>query len=201
MHSVLEQKVLLGCYTVEEKRVERHAIFLCQLRIDRVELGGIVLAHVGRGHHAGKNDRNAALLQARQHLIEVLFGNVGFDTAQRVIRSQFKDDQIGAIGDGPIDARKPARGRVARHARILDRNLDTLVVECLFKLLRKGGIGRQQIARHEAVAETDNSHLRQLLGRQCVFEAGRIFLRLRRSDGTCRHKRRHHRKNREPCRN
>lgn len=138
---------------IEKERIERHAMFLCEARIDRVKRLGIGFAIVARRQHAREQDRNVARLQPRDDLIERILGDLGIKPAQGVIRAKLDNHAIRAIGDGPIEALEASGGGIPRDTGILDRDIETLRAQRLFENTRESIRPRQQVACRQAVSE------------------------------------------------
>ena len=128
-------------------------MLLGQIGEDGVETGGVIGAQIGRRQHAGQQDGAAPLLQAGEDGIKAGLGGGGVEAAQRIIGAQLDDDNIGIVGQHPIEPGEAAGHGVAGDAAIDDRGVDAGPLQRPAELGREPIVGRQSIAGGQAIAE------------------------------------------------
>ena len=88
--------------------------------------------------------------------IERLARAGGIEAAQHIVGAEFEDDAIGAVGKRPIESRKAVFRRIAGDAGIDDADIIARLAQRLFQYGGEGGVGGQEVARRQAVAEGDD---------------------------------------------
>ncbi len=92
----------------------------------------------------------------------------GIEAAQHVVGAEFEDDAVGAVGERPIEPRKAVFCRIAGDAGIDDADVIARLAQRFFQYGGEGGVGRQKVARRQAVAESDDlERLGERLGGRC----------------------------------
>ena len=81
----------------------------------------------------------------------------GVDAAQRIIGAELQDDEIGLVGERPIEPRQAACRGVSRDPAIDDTHLDPSPAQRSFEPDREGLLGRQPVARAQTVAKIKNN--------------------------------------------
>src|SRR5215471_11249313 len=118
MDAVLLHEAGVERHAVEEEGVKQGAVTLREIRIDRVKLIDIVLAHIAWRFHAGDEHRQAFRFHALDNL-----GERGFDLCRRkalegVVAAKLYDYRARIWGERLVKPVKSSRNRVAGHAGI-----------------------------------------------------------------------------------
>ena len=149
---------------VEEERIERHAEFLRQFGVDRVEAALVVVAVVRRGAHAGEQGR------------QMRVARLGEDLRQRRLRSPPgraprsmslapSSTMIASASCGTLQSKRarPSAAVSPETPALTDLDVPTLGFQRLRQHVGKRLSRRQAVAGGEAVAER---HQLQRLGRR-----------------------------------
>ena len=105
-------------HAVEEERIEQHAVFGGELRIDRIEGA----AHSRRPRLGGARmpASSTAICRCAQPLqdpVERRARHLRIDPAQHVVGAELEDHGIGAVRHRPVEPREPAASRYRRRRR------------------------------------------------------------------------------------
>src|SRR5438477_13040520 len=90
-------------HTLEKKRIERQMVEMCKLGKDLVERALVLLSPIWRGKHAEQQHLCAGSLNLTDHLIEIVAHGRRLDAAQRVVGAEREDDEVGLVGERPVE--------------------------------------------------------------------------------------------------
>jgi hypothetical protein len=144
--------------TLEKKRIKRHATVPREIRINLIERDAVFFTPIRRRPHAGQQQLGSARLYFGDDGIEIGANDVGMDSAQRVVRAQFEDHEVGFLGQRPVHSGEAALRGVARDSRIEDLYRFALCPQTRFELGREGGPWRNPEPGGETVAQNKDHH-------------------------------------------
>ncbi len=138
---------------IKKKGIEQDAMAGREARVNGIKGRDIIRSVIAWRQHAGEQHSDVPLLQFRDDFIERLFGDGGIDAAQRIVRPQFENHQIGIFGHAPIQPLQAAAGRIARNAGILDADIQPPLLQCGFENIGKGVILPELVPGREGIAK------------------------------------------------
>jgi hypothetical protein len=155
MKSVRQGQRFVRGNPLQKKRIKRCSIFRGKIRVNLIESALIVFAKARRSLHSRDQDFDFARGEPIHDLREHFSGLVRVQPAQHVIGAELQDHAIRPVGQGPIEACETVGRCVAGNASVDDRDIIAGLPQSFFENRGKALIGRQEVARREAVAEGD----------------------------------------------
>ena len=146
----------IGRNAVEKERIEDGVIAGGRVAIDRIETSGIVLAEIARCEHAGDEDRQAALMQSADELVEGIARRHRIAAAKRVVGAKLDDYRIRIFANRPVYSREAAAERIAGHAGVDNVDIVAACFEGTFQPSREGFVRGKTEAGRQAVSEGDD---------------------------------------------
>ena len=156
MNAVRLVEVVAGGDAIEEEGVEEGAVARRQFLVDRVEGGAIVAAEIGRGDHAGEQDRQSAVAETGEQPVEGVAGDRRIDAAEGIVGAELDDDGVGVVADRPVEAGETVARGIAGDPGIDDHHVTAAGGERRLQAVGEGGIGLEAQTGRQAVAEGDD---------------------------------------------
>lgn len=146
-----------GIQGTEDPGEQRDAVEFSQLRVYRLKVPLVFRSEIRRRLVPDKQHPDSAGDGGAQDEIKIPAAFRRVDPAQKIIAPEQHDQRIGVGLKRPVDSRSPARGRVARHARILHQRIDTGRLQPCVELRNQPLPMGQSEPLNQAVAERDDS--------------------------------------------
>ena len=152
---------------VEEERIEDGAIFLGELRIDRLKSSAVFRAHIGRRAHAREKHRQVPLSDAGKEPVECRARYLGVGAAERIVGAEFDDNRVGIVPDRPVGASHAVARRVAGDRGIDDLHVVASRLQRRLEPARERGRLVEAVAGDQAVAKGDDPDRPRLRCSRC----------------------------------
>lgn len=163
VHAVGLVEVGLAADALQKERDEGRVIAFGDAGENGGESGSVVLAHVGRHHHAGNEDARVGVFGADfvNDGLKVGFGDFDVETAQAVIAAEGHDEDGNRLAQQPVEAVQAVGRGVTADSGVHDGPLlvEAGVDEGFFKDGGEGILVVKAEAGGKAVAEDDNALL------------------------------------------
>ena len=142
--------------TFEKEWIKRHIMELRQFGKDPIKRDLVLRSPIWWRKHTDEQHLGTASLDLSDHLVEIIANGGGIYTAQRIVGAELQNDEIRLVGERPIEPCQAACRGVSGDPIVDDAHFDPLPAQHSFEPRREGLLGRQPIARGQAVAKIEN---------------------------------------------
>ena len=146
----------------EKERDQGSVILFRQAWKDLGELASVLLAHVGRDHHAGDHNLRVWIPRADavDDCLQVPFGFRNVEAAKSVVAAELQDKDIDRTPKDPVDPSRPGRAGFTAQSGVDDVSMPAGFARFLFNQRRVGIVGINAVSGCETVSEEDNGQRR-----------------------------------------